>query len=411
VLLKQDYNVDSALRQLCTVATTPLGQKDIRVGSLVTAEADKPDQRLLDTMFFAAVRRSRQIMLHLASEQHAGQNVYFLLDSFLAVGRDSSGSTLLDCGQGDYAAKLIASSMECDVRIATEASYLQMDRSIFQEALDEYMRHVERSRGLGSKELRSILQLRHVAMRQFLVPMLIKEHVSLTKKRAILCLLSQLLQLEASGMASRQEPLEIHAIVDLAKGLASCLRSALESHTIDDTLICKAFQCARHVLNLPSPLKADSSCQSQEDIVLSWSRRCNDDSDEARPPFSLYVWTFASWINYVGKMLVGRTDEDKKLLVEFRSKSTTLTSQGGSIWRGDAYPYHDVLVASSRLMELEEKIFAEKENGRLVRNVYAKPKIKMTPASASSTEADEWHPSSSVRRAAKELMAEVIAVL
>jgi hypothetical protein len=411
VLLKQDCNVNSALRQLCTVATTRLIQNDIGVGSSVTAEADKSDPRLLDDMFFAAVRRSRQIVLHLASEQHAGRNVYFLLDSFLAVGRDSSESTVLDRGQGHYAAELIARSMECDVRKATAVSYLQMDRSLFQEALDEYMRHVELSRGLGSKELRSIQQLRHVAMRQFLVPMLIKDYVSLAKKRAILCLLSHLLQSEASRMASRQELLEIHAIVDLAKGLASCLRSVLESHTVDDALICKAFQCARHVLNLPSPLIDDSSCQSQEDIVLSWSRHCKDDFDEERPPFSLYVWTFATWMNNVGKMLVGRTDEDKKRLVEFRSKSTTLTSQGRSIWSGDTYLDHDVLIASSRLIELEGKVFAEKENGRLVTNVYAKPKLKVTPASASSTKADEWHPSSSVRRAAKELMAEVIAVL
>lgn len=411
VLLKQDFDVNSALRQLCIVATTHLGLNDIGVGSLVTAETDKPDHRLLNDMFFAAVRRSRQIVLHLASEQHAGHNVYFLLDSFLAVGRDSSESTLLDHGQGDYAAGLIARAMECDVKKATTVSYLQMDRSIFQQALDEYLRHVECSRGLGSKELRSIQQLRHVAVKQFLVPMLTKDYVSLAKKRGILCLLSHLLQPEASCIPSRQDLLEIHAIVDLARGLASSLRSALESHTIDDALICKAFQCARHILNLPSPLNADSPCQNQEDNVLSWSLRCNDDSNEARPPFSLYVWTFAKWMNYVGQMLVGQTDEDKKQLMAFRSKSTSLASQGRSVWSGDAYPFHDMMVASSRLLELDGNVFAEKENGQIVTNVYAKPKLKVKWASASSTETDEWHPSSSVRRAAKEFMTEVVAVM
>jgi hypothetical protein len=362
-------------------------------------------------MFFAAVRRSRQIVLHLASEQHAGHNVYFLLDSFLAVGRDSSESTPLDRGQGDYAAGLIARAMECDVEKTTAVSYLQMDRSIFQQALDEYLRHVECSRGLGSKELRYIQQLRHVAVKQFLVPMLGRDYVSLAKKRAIVCLLSHLLQPEASCIPSRQDLLEIHAIVDLARGLASCLRSALESHTIDDALICKAFQCARHILNLPSPLNADTPCQNQEDNVLSWSLRCSDDSNEARPPFSLYVWTFAKWMNYVGQMLVGQTEEDKKQLMEFRSKSTFLASQGRSVWSGDTYPYHDMMVVSSRLLELEGKVFAEKENGQIVKNVYAKPKLKVKRASASSTETDEWHPSSSVRRAAKEFMTEVIAVM
>jgi hypothetical protein len=286
-----------------------------------------------------------------------------------------------------------------------------MDRSRFQEALDEYMRHVELSRGLGNEELRSIQQLRHFAMKQFLVPKLIKDDISLSKKQGILCLLSHLLQSEASSMASRPELLDTHVIVDMTKGLASCLRFALESHTVDDALIWKAFQCARHVLNLPSPVKDDSSCDSKDGTVLSWSRHYKDDCDEARLPHALYMWTFATWMNNVGKMLVGRTEEEKRRFVQFRSKATSLTGQGRSIWSGENFLDDDVLIGSSRLIELEGKVFAEKENDRLVTNVYAKPKLKLTLASETSTDAHEWHPSSSVSRAAKELMAEVIAVL
>lgn len=401
VLLKQNCDVHSALRNLYTLSTTRLVQNGIPLGSSA-AEADNTG--LFNDMFSAVVRRSRQLVLHLASEQRAARNVYFLLNSLLAVGTSSSESIVFESGQGENVAELVARSMECDSSKATAVSYLWLDRSRFQEALDEYMRHVELSRSLRDEEKRSIQQLRHVAIRQFLVPKLIKDNVSLSMKRGILCLLSHLLQSEASSMDSRPELLDMHVIVDMTKGLASCLRFALESHTVDDALIWKAFQCARLVLNLPSPVKDDSLCDIQDDTVLSRSRHYKDDC-------SLYLWTFATWMNHVGKMLVGRTQEEKRRFVQFRSMVTSLSGRGKSIWCGDNFLDDDVLIGSSRLIELEGKIFAEKENARLVTNMYLKPKLKLTPASVTSADAHEWYPSSSVCRAAKELMAEVIAVL
>jgi hypothetical protein len=61
-------------------------------------------------------------------------------------------------------------------------------------------------------------------------------------------------------------------------------------------------------------------------------------------------------------------------------------------------------------LSLEAKVFVEKENARPVMNVYAKSRSKPQPSLALS-EHVEWAPSSTVRKAVKELQAKVISVL
>ena len=248
-------------------------------------------------------------------------------------------------------------------------------------------------------------QLRNVAIRKFLVPKLLKDDVLLFQKKNILRLLSYILQVENIQTWTEQEGIEIQLITNMTKAIASCIRSALESPSVDDQLVSCAFQCSKSILTLP--YISESNVGDEEETMLIWSHRCKDDVT-TKPPYALYLWTFASWLNHVGAMLVANHDAQR--LQDFRSKAASLATRGQSIWSDKDTSGNVVLQESSRLLSLEAKVFVEKENARPVMNVYAKSRSK-PQASVSLSEHVEWVPSSTVRRAVKELQAKVISVL
>lgn len=299
--------------------------------------------------------------------------------------------------------EMLSKALDDGNLISLATSSLPSNTSPFQRAVDEYMQHVATRRAVDGQEALAMRSLRLVVIQQFLIPKLLKDGVLAAQKKGILRLLAKLLQMEGRASAT-DAGLEVTVIASMAKGIASCIRSALESPLVDDDLVCHAFQCSRFLLTLPY-LSEESS--ERQDSVLSWSRREQDGT--TTPRYALYLWTFATWMNHVGRMIVGRTDQDCKGFQEFRLRATSLTSQGRSIWSDDEnFVSTTVLEVSTRFVALEARVFVEKENALPVTNVYAKSKAK--PAVDVRTPV-EWTPSSNVRRAAKELQAKVIAVL
>jgi len=411
MLLRKTCNVHQSLQQLYRVATSGAVVNTTAARTLASSEGD--ESGVQNDVFVAIVRRSREIALHLALDQRSNgmRNIYCLFNSFMTLGTSCRANSYQAGICDEWTFDMIAKSLESDNQGASAISRISVDTSPFQQALDDYMRHVSLNRAASREEPKATYQLRHVAIRQFLVPKLLKEDVQLSQKNGILRLLFNILQIEASkSNFTSQEALEVQLIASMAKGIASCLRSALESPSVDDDLICHAFQCARLSLILPYLSEGSPSDMRQEDTVLSWSRHRKDDTDAGKPPRALYLWTFATWMNDVGKMIVCRTDEDKQRFYDFRAKSVSLTVQGQSIWSDKDTCDDDVVTVSSRLVSLEAKVFVEKENTRPITNVYAKSKPK-PQAAVTPRDHAEWNPSSSVRRAAKELQAKVLAVL
>lgn len=400
-------DMHQTLQSLYSVATP--GAIGVNTVTRPLAATETDESGVLNDVSLAVVRRSREIILHIALEQRENglRNVYCLLNAFVTLGIHCKANSLGD-GEERHFLDLFASSMYDDIRNTSAVSRPGTNVSPLQRALDEYMRHVALVRDGRHQESTDALQhLSHVMLRQFLVPKLFKDDVVLSQKKGILFLLSTILQVELKRSA-QEEGLEVHFIASIAKGLASCVRSSLESPVVDDELVCIAFQCTKYSLTFPV-LESDDSSAS-DDTVLSWSRRYqNSDASSNKPPHALYLWTFATWMNCVGKMIVGRTDADEKRLHEFRSTAVSLVMQGKSIWN-DQESEDELVQESSRLVSLESRVFVEKENTRPVTNVYAKAKPKQQQ-STDSIEKKEWKPSSSVCRAAKELEAKFIAVL
>ena len=403
VLQGQKDNVKISLTQLHGVAVTGSRVNCVGAGR---STCDNDTSFLSDGMFDALIRRSREIVLHLANEQNSWGmgNAYCLFNSLLMAAMDSRDpSPGIDSISKDRTLALIASALASESHEKTGLSCLLSDRSVFQEAVDQSMRHLEHS---SPDELNSIQQLRRYAIHQLLVPKLVKKDIELAKKKGALLLMSHVIKSETNICSP--EKLDIPLIASIVQGLVSCLRSALESLEGDDELVSVAFQCAKYVLKLPVPSSEDDG-----KMLLSWSR--DNACESTQPPFALYVRTFATWLNDLGKMLVGRTDEEKEAFKVFRNKAISSMARGRSIWSPDNDAIVEVddhiLNGSLRLIELEEKVFAEKENALPVVNRYAKPALpKAGPSGAQSGES-VWSPSASVCRAAKEVIAEVIAVL
>jgi hypothetical protein len=410
VLLRKARDIHQSLQNIYSAATP---QAIGFHGAAQSSPATETDESgMLNDISVAILRRSREIMLHLAKDQRCSgmRNVYCLLNAFVTVAmrcKEDRGDR-----NTDYSLDLISASLDtggvCD-REASVVGRLSVDTSPLQQALDDYMRHVTIDEAVGGSEDSTVMhQLRHILLRQFLVPKLLKDDVALTQKKGILHLLSSILQVEARTKSLGQEGLEVRLIASMAKGIASCMRSSLESHVVDDELVCLVFQSSKDMLTFPL-LKEDG--HQADDTVLTWSRRCSaSDSDSTLSPYALYLWTFASWMNDVGTMLVGRIEQDKQQFQVFRSNAVSMTVRGRSIWSETDHHVAGIVRGSSRLVSLEARVFAEKENDRPVANVYAKPRPKQQP-SIDPSESSEWTPTSSVRRVARELEAKVIAVL
>jgi hypothetical protein len=393
ILLKRSSDLYSSLERLYYIATT-----GAVANGVAARTTEKDESGVLNDTFVAIVRRSREVMLHLALDQRQNgmSNVYCLFNSFISLATNCTANE-------EWMFQLIEKSMGGDAGLGSPITTPSTNSSPFQRALDEYMNHAAFSCTAADEEQTALHQLRCVAIRKFLVPKLLKADVPLFQKKNMMRLLSYILQVENIKRLAPQEGFEIQLIANMAKAIASCIRSALESPSVDDQLVSCGFQCSKSILALP--YNTESIIGDEEETILIWSHRCKDET--TKPPYALYLWTFASWMNHVGAMLIA--NHDTRRLQDFRSKAVSITTQGQSIWN-DKDTRNVVLQESSRLLSLEAKVFVEKENARPVMNVYAKSRSKPQPSLALS-EHVEWAPSSTVRKAVKELQAKVISVL
>jgi hypothetical protein len=327
VLLSKARDIHQSLQNLYSVATPQAIGSHGGVRSSPATEID--ESGVLNDISVAIVRRSREIMLHLAKDQRCNgmRNVYCLLNAFVTLAmrcKENTGDR-----NEDHTLDLITASLGGDAcnREASTVSRRPAGMSPFQQALDDCMQHVLIDGAVGgSEDSTAMHQLRHILIRQFLVPKLLKDDVLLTQKKGILHLLSKILQVEARTNSLGQEGLEVRLIASVAKGIASCMRSTLESRVVDDEFVRLAFQSSRDILTFPL-LPEDGEADA---TLLTWSRRYSaSESDPTLPPYPLYLWTFASWMKDVGTVVVGRMEQDKQEFQVFRSNAVSMTGTLG----------------------------------------------------------------------------------
>ena len=187
---------------------------------------------------------------------------------------------------------------------------------------------------------------------------------------------------------------------DATRGLVVSLRSSLESHAVDDSVVSAIISCTRAlaVSRLASDQFQGRTCNDSS--VAEWSKECsrsiwnlNDEDTSSDVITASYVWHSLLWIKSVAEMLVDRSGQRADKLPEFL---TMLADE--ERWPLTTPQEEDFL------RDLTTHLFTKKERASTAVNIYAKQK----KADGHDRKADPWSPNADVNRAAKHFLIEMI---
>ena len=257
-------------------------------------------------------------------------------------------------------------------------------------------------------ETQGLIGLKSEALSNTLVPRILHQRNDAQKKKGAIRLIRQLLKgPDITWTLDGSVDSRYHTVRDLARGLSITMRSCLESRFIDADFLELIILCA---MDLSASLANVSLHGSAANTTLAqWCRESSEQSDFGNltqdERIKSFLWLILMWFKAVTVLFIDQSDVGRAKLQAFRKRLVTATDKEWP-WPSSA---RNKSSDESSLRVLIDKLFISNKSGPTVVNVYAKDRNqrKMT-STADDGCLGVWAPEASVRRAAKEFLAEVI---
>jgi hypothetical protein len=402
VLRRQSIDFTVCLQQIVVASRLVLAGSSQK--STTTCTGLPGCSQYLLGMFDKIIRRSRQLIL---AASRASQNLS--LQSFLVeavIGTDAVHE--------DQAAWLVGISFK-----STKSSRNRlMFRSPLEKDIDEYLWFVEQELSTSSNLLERIKKTKLEFIKTFVLPRVNQKKASLARKRKVLRLVAYILETDAD----RTAPPDLSSLngdipSSLVKGIRSTLFQCLEKSVVDDHFVSVVFVCSVSLANLTI------ECEGNTQSLIGWGREVvNASVNKSAAKLcktemeAIYLWVFFKWLQSLGNLIADASDSSTDKLLSYRKEriSKDMNKMGEEVLFVNIdldslrQENNDLETWGSILRCTENHLFPSRtENNPNIVNVYAKTGTSNATCEGSL---EPWAPSSSVRRTAKEFMAEVVSM-
>jgi hypothetical protein len=449
VLRRQGVNLSITLQDL-VVSTkrflvNPRAPQPVARG---TALVDCDRYLRPDSIFFALVRRSQQLMIATARNTQFVSVPHALLEA--------ATSSSEDVGIANNVSLIVGSSFPTG-RTPTSIAW-GMYHSPLEELIDVYLASVEDQHFGASDDvwIESMSKMKKDFLSNLVVPGLNRVSTTLPKKQRLLYLLKYSLECEIAASirattttttqslheeSTMKRLLDVDMACSTIKALTSNMYQCLEQTcAVDGTMVAAIFDCSMYLAGAPILPTGRSSemTRATATSLLGWGREAV--AGIGAPPRTMiglskteidacYVWIFFNWLHCVASLVAtaahptaaGEGDDLSKVRAEwheYRGCRAGSTNEEPLLLDDPTMglDHWDRLLA-----DFEQLLFPPTGSDRygVVKNVYAREKERpalpnlqheqQQPGTGGSR-VEAWIPTSAVRRSAKEYMAVVVSM-
>lgn len=337
------------------------------------------------------VRRSRQLLLASSKCSHLLSIQSYLVEAVAVSVGDAEDQNPLIVG-ASFNPSLTNLCLSSD--------------SPLQDGIDEYICFVERSAN-DSDTVDLMKSAESNFLESFVLPRLNHGKTGSDIKRRLLRVVGKILDGVTDVFS-----IEMSILKSLVKGLRISLLQSFGEEIVDDSFVSALFACSSSFANVPAHMGND-----RKQSLISWCRGIvHDPTKENMLDLSkeeasgTYFWLYFKWLCNIGSMVINTGNMEKENNNSFRNFCRSDQQQD------DDSPISLVLIreeadlnTSHGLLNRGEKyVFPSTAKGNLhVVNVYAKA---ASSSKSSNGLLPKWTPATAPKKAAKEFMAEVVAL-
>jgi hypothetical protein len=394
ILKRQKVDFTSSLRELLAMSGAENQTTEPTTPSLPGCS------QYLNDVFTSVIRRSRQLF----TARFRNRSIQNSLHEVVRNSDDADEANI---------SRIVGTSFATE--FSPSALTSTYDNPLQQE-IDEDFWLAEKAMSTRAGNINELKRVRLEFLNMFISPYLCRKQVPMEEKRKLLRMLVSMFSTAANEKAMNFSSADIEVLSLCAKNICFCLVQCLTKPNVDTDLVSVVYACSTNFANIGIVQRHGES----QDTLINWTRAVMEQeidktSDQVSQEAlsASFLWTFFRWLQKLGYFMIATDVREAKKLELFRQKCITDSRKKAT--GTDPCSIHSLLRDGRHfeswdrlLSQFEEMLFpsATRINTNIV-NTYEKRNDSVNVGAESIK---PWTPPASVKRAAKEFIAEVVAV-